>query len=92
MDFDLENPLPFSLDEDTISLLFNIETHHMPSITYLQILINSDFLINIRESTISIILQISQPFDSHFFFHILRLIISIDSYPSIRYRMRSHGS
>ncbi|XP_049413833.1 putative cyclin-D6-1 [Solanum stenotomum] len=66
MDFDLENPLPFSLDEDTTSPLFNIETHHMPSKTYLQILINSDFLINIRESTISIILQISQPFDSHF--------------------------
>ncbi|KAK4714275.1 hypothetical protein R3W88_020182 [Solanum pinnatisectum] len=66
MDFDLENPLPFSHDEDTISPLFDIETHHMPSKTYFQILINSDFLINIREATISIILQISQPFDSPF--------------------------
>ncbi|XP_015070446.1 putative cyclin-D6-1 [Solanum pennellii] len=69
MEFDLENPLPFSHDEthlDTISPLFNIETHHMPSKTYFQILINSNFLINIREATISKILQISQPFDSHF--------------------------
>lgn len=69
MEFDLENPLPFSHDEthfDTISPLFNIEAHHMPSKTYFQILINSNFLINIREATISKILQISQPFDSHF--------------------------
>ncbi|XP_055823671.1 putative cyclin-D6-1 [Solanum dulcamara] len=69
MDFNLENPLPFSHDEthlDTISPLFNIETYHMPSQTYLQNLKNSDFHINIREATISIILQISHPFDNPF--------------------------
>ncbi|XP_060190097.1 putative cyclin-D6-1 [Lycium barbarum] len=66
MDFDLENPLPFSHDPthaDTISTLFNIETDHMPSEPYHQKLENSDFRITIRETTISIILQISHPFD-----------------------------
>ncbi|MCD7446291.1 hypothetical protein HAX54_000101 [Datura stramonium] len=65
--FDLENPLPFSHDDethaDTISPLFNIETDHMPCKTYHQKLQHSDFHITIREATISLILQISQPFD-----------------------------
>ncbi|KAJ8543472.1 hypothetical protein K7X08_005995 [Anisodus acutangulus] len=67
MDFDLENPLPFSHDitnADIISPLFSIETHQMPSKTYHRNLENSDFHITIRETTISIILQISHPFDS----------------------------
>ncbi|KAK6785051.1 hypothetical protein RDI58_018506 [Solanum bulbocastanum] len=88
MDYDLENPLPFSHDEDTISPLFNIETHHMPSKTYLQILINSDFLINIREATISIILQISQSFDSPFLSYLainyLDRFLSFHSIPDVK--------
>ncbi|KAK4368507.1 hypothetical protein RND71_012299 [Anisodus tanguticus] len=68
MNFDLENPLPLSNDNNThvytnISPLFNIETDHMPSKTYHQNLGNSDFHITIRETTISIILQISHHFD-----------------------------
>ncbi|KAM3395477.1 putative cyclin-D6-1 [Capsicum galapagoense] len=68
MDFDLENPLPFSHDDEThahtnISHLFNIEIDHTSSKNYHQNLENSDFHITIREATISIILQISYPFD-----------------------------
>ncbi|CAN4103398.1 unnamed protein product [Withania somnifera] len=66
MDFDLENPLPFSHDEthlDNISPLFNIEIDHMPSKNYHQTLERSDFRINNRKVTISIILKICHPFD-----------------------------
>ncbi|XP_009775328.1 putative cyclin-D6-1 [Nicotiana tabacum] len=65
MEFDLENPLPLSHDSnaDIISPLFNIETDHMPSKTYHQKLEHSDFHSSIRQATISIIFQMSHPFD-----------------------------
>ncbi|CAN4104876.1 unnamed protein product [Withania somnifera] len=65
MEFDLSNPLPFSHDETHLdtSTLFNIEIDHMPCKTYYQNLQHSDFHINNRKATISIILQICHSFD-----------------------------
>ncbi|KAL0444185.1 UNVERIFIED_CONTAM: putative cyclin-D6-1 [Sesamum latifolium] len=61
MEFDLENPLPPSMDK--FPSLFHIEDEHMPSKTYLQALNSADSNLSIRREIVSSILRFSRGFD-----------------------------
>uniref|UniRef100_A0A5B7BP54 Putative cyclin-D6-1 n=1 Tax=Davidia involucrata TaxID=16924 RepID=A0A5B7BP54_DAVIN len=65
MELDLENPLQafHDIHADSVPSLFLIESDHMPSHTYSQILQATDFDISVRRQTISLILQFSHNFD-----------------------------
>ncbi|KAL2245788.1 putative cyclin-D6-1 [Sesamum indicum] len=62
MEFDLENPLPPSMEK--FPSLFHIEDEHMPSKTYLQALNSADSNLSIRREIVSSIFCFSRGFDA----------------------------
>ncbi|KAL0354179.1 UNVERIFIED_CONTAM: putative cyclin-D6-1 [Sesamum angustifolium] len=62
MEFDLENPLPPSMDK--FPSLFHIEDEHMPSKTYLQALNSADSNLSIRREIVSSIFRLTRGIDT----------------------------
>ncbi|KAL0328208.1 UNVERIFIED_CONTAM: putative cyclin-D6-1 [Sesamum calycinum] len=82
MEFDLENPLPPSMDK--FPSLFHIEDEHMPSKTYLQALNSADSNLSIRREIVSSIFRLTRgidPFSSYLATNYMDRFLSTHSIP-----------